>query len=173
MFNPAYRLNANHPQTPIDPNYFMQAGLQNSVKQDKEVANITQGDDNTNVVYLKDPKHIEGFGSNVVHVNVSCGQTIPDAQEKGRNSRNTTQNAKTAAPAPVEDEDDEEAQTFIIQLSEEQTKELANGTLKLNGVPIPKDLSNLSDAQILALLDSVNLPPVKGSGSNKNTTSKP
>ena len=72
------------------------------------------------MVYLKDPKHIEGFGSNVVHVNVSCGQTIPDAQSKDRNSRNATQKTKTAAPAPVEeDEDDEEAQTFIIQLSEE------------------------------------------------------
>ena len=56
----------------------------------------------------------------MVHVNVSCGQTIPDAQSKDRNSRNATQKTKTAAPAPVEeDEDDEEAQTFIIQLSEE------------------------------------------------------
>ena len=102
-------------------------------------------------------------------MNVSCGQTIPDVQSKDINSRNTTQKTKTAAPVE-EDDDDEEAQTFIIQLSEEQTKELSNGTLKLNGVPIPKDLSNLSDAQILALLDSVNLPPVKGSGSNTNTS---
>ena len=126
----------------------MQGGFQNSAKQDTEVANITQSDDNTNVVYLKDPKHIEGFGSNVVHVNVSCGQTIPDAQGKEKNGRNQPQKTKTSAPAAPaeEDEDDEEAQTFIIQLSEEQTRQLANGTLKLNGVPIPKDLSNLTDA---------------------------
>ena len=56
-------------------------------------------------------------------------------------------------------EEEEDAQTFIIQLSEEQTRQLANGSLKLNGVPIPKDLSNLNYDQIMALLDSVNLPP--------------
>ena len=44
---------------------------------DQEVAKITgqqSGEKpSSNVVYLKDPKHIQGFGSNVVHVNVSCG----------------------------------------------------------------------------------------------------
>jgi len=48
--------------------------------QDSEVAQITAAVENPqNVVHLKDPKLIEGFGSNVVHVNVSCGQTVPDA----------------------------------------------------------------------------------------------
>ena len=60
--------------------------------------------------------------------------------------------------APAEAEEDEDSQTFVIQLSEEQTRQLASGTLKLNGVPIPKDLSNLGYDQIMALLDSVNLP---------------
>ena len=44
---------------------------------------------------------------------------------------------------------------------------MASGTLKLNGVPIPKDLSNLSYEQIMALLDSVNLPPQKGTSSER------
>lgn len=35
---------------------------------------------------------------------------------------------------------------------------MALGTLRLNGVLIPKDLSNLNYDQIMALLDSVNLP---------------
>jgi len=65
-----------------------------------------------NVVHLKDPKHIEGFGSNVVHVNVSCGQTIPETTsrltEKG-GSESRTDGAKAA-----EKEEDEDAQTFII-----------------------------------------------------------
>ena len=49
--------------------------------QDSEVAQITAAgaaDNQQNVVHLKDPKLIEGFGSNVVHVNVSCGQTLPE-----------------------------------------------------------------------------------------------
>lgn len=50
---------------------------------DSEVAMITGLEPGTNVVHLKDPKHIEGFGSNVVHVNVSCGQTVPDATGNG------------------------------------------------------------------------------------------
>jgi hypothetical protein len=44
---------------------------------------ITGLEPGTNVVHLKDPKHIEGFGSNVVHVNVSCGQTVPDTTGNG------------------------------------------------------------------------------------------
>ena len=39
---------------------------------------------------------------------------------------------------------------------------MAKGSLKLNGVLIPRDLSNLSYEQIMALLNSVNLPPEKG-----------
>lgn len=66
-------------------------------------------------MYLKDPKHIQGFGSNVVHVNVSCGQTVPEKA----NSR--LDNKAAAAPLKKE-EDDEDAQTFIIQLTEEQTR---------------------------------------------------
>lgn len=56
----------------------MNGGVQHN---DQEVANITsqaQSKQSSNVVYLKDPKHIQGFGSNVVHVNVSCGQTVPE-----------------------------------------------------------------------------------------------
>ena len=66
-----------------------------------------------------------------------------------------------------EEEDDEDAQTFIIQLTEEQTKQLSKGTLKLNGVPIPKDLNNLSYEQIMALLDSVNLPSTNQKKTNE------
>lgn len=66
-------------------------------------------------------------------MNVSCSQTLP---EKAPN------NAEKKAAA--QNEDDEDSQTFVIQLSEEQTRQLASGNLKLNGVPIPKDLSNLS-----------------------------
>ena len=48
-------------------------------REDCEVANITQPQ---NIVKLKDPKHIEGFGSDVVHVNVSCSQNQPENQLK-------------------------------------------------------------------------------------------
>lgn len=79
---------------------------QNNAQQDSEVAQITgkDKDKETNVVHLKDPKHIEGFGSNVVHVNVSCGQTVPEQKP----------DKVVADPkiAPVEEDDD--AQTFII-----------------------------------------------------------
>ena len=37
-------------------------------------------------------------------------------------------------------------------------------------MPIPKDLSNLSYEQIMALLDSVNLPPQKNSGTKTPVT---
>ena len=65
-------------------------------------------------------------------------------------------------------EEDEDSQTFVIQLTEVQTRQLASGNLKLNGVPIPKDLSNLSYDQIMALLDSVNLPPQSGAEKSSN-----
>ena len=157
--NPAYRLiNQQAMQSSSDQNFIMNGANINTM-QDSEVASITAAgglDNQQNVVHLKDPKLIEGFGSNVVHVNVSCGQTLPDQTQKATQA----QKAETRNHLPVEEEDD--AQTFIIQLSEEQTRQLANGSLKLNGVPIPKDLSNLNYDQIMALLDSVNLPPQKG-----------
>ena len=121
----------------------MNGGLQ-SCSQDSEVAKITAvGDPASNIVHLKDPKHIQGFGSNVVHVNVSCGQTLPEATNSSKcGSRTEPSKAGPADAAAVEE--DEDAQTFIIQLTEEQTRQLAAGNLKLNGVPIPKDLSNLT-----------------------------
>lgn len=161
--NPAYRLiNQQTMQCSSDQNFIVNGGNVNTM-QDSEVAQITAAADQQNVVHLKDPKLIEGFGSNVVHVNVSCGQTLPEQTQK----EVQPQKAQSRNPPPVEEDDD--AQTFIIQLSEEQTRQLANGSLKLNGVPIPKDLSNLNYDQIMALLDSVNLPPQKGAPSKATT----
>ena len=52
------------------------------------MAQITANDASpNNIVHLKDPKHIEGFGSNVVHVNVSCGQKLPDDSSKMSNTK--------------------------------------------------------------------------------------
>lgn len=58
-------------------------------------------------------------------------------------------------------------------MSEEQTRQLSEGTLRLNGVLIPKDLSNLSYEQIMALLDSVNLPPKTSAGKQKAQSQQP
>ena len=74
-YNPAYKLiNQQNPgmQNYSDHNFIMNDGQ----NEDSEVANIT--DQPQNVVKLRDPKHIEGFGSEVVHVNVSCSQTLPE-----------------------------------------------------------------------------------------------
>ena len=74
-YNPAYRLINGQTQAGMrhqsDHNFIMNDGK----REDCEVANITQPQ---NIVKLKDPKHIEGFGSDVVHVNVSCSQNQPD-----------------------------------------------------------------------------------------------
>ena len=88
---------------------------------DTEVAKITGLEPGTNVVHLKDPKHIEGFGSNVVHVNVSCGQTVPDATSKTTDKAGKSK-TQGGAGTPADKEEDDDAQTFIIQLSEEQTR---------------------------------------------------
>ena len=50
---------------------------------------------------------------------------------------------------------------------------MAKGSLKLNGVLIPRDLSNLSYEQIMALLNSVNLPPEKGGNAGGKSGSAP
>jgi hypothetical protein len=74
------------------------------VMDDSEVAKITGVDQGMNVVHLKDPKHIEGFGSNVVHVNVSCGQTIPETT-----SRLTEKGGAESRLETVDKEEDEDA----------------------------------------------------------------
>ena len=122
----------------------------------------TLGSNSDNIVHLSDPKHIRDFGSDVVHVNVSCGRATPGKRPMNQVRNSTLENSSQSCIAPTDatsqdgKTEDEDTQTFIIQLSEEQTRQLANGTLTLNGVPIPKDLSNLSYTQIMALLDSVN-----------------
>lgn len=81
-------------------------GCASSNAQDSEVAKITAAgfENPQNIVHLKDPKMIEGFGSNVVHVNVSCGQTLPEPASKQTGSRAQSRN-QGAEPAADEDED--------------------------------------------------------------------
>ena len=93
-------------------------GTQIDPTQDQEVAKITGNyQPPTNVVHLRDPKHIEGFGSNIVHVNVSCGQTAPENKNESQCSKKPDDKTKAEPAAP--EEEDEDAQTFIIQLTEE------------------------------------------------------
>lgn len=70
--------NRNHINT-SEHNFILHDGYQqkDSSIVDSEVAKITNNNQQ-NIVKLHDPKHIEGFGSDIVHVNVSCSQTMPE-----------------------------------------------------------------------------------------------
>jgi len=87
QYNPAYRLiNQQQPHTgsSADQQFGTSGGAPYAL--DQEVASITQAPQ-SNIVYPKDPKHIQGFGSNVVHVNVSCGQTLTENPGKMQNEK--------------------------------------------------------------------------------------
>ncbi len=119
--NAAYRLMNPNSGAPGSDQNFIVGGNEGDkhANQDSEVAKITQNDPNlNNIVHLKDPKHIKGFGSNVVHVNVSCGQTLPEnkskcSQAKDQDSKQpATDKAKPdnkAAPVGTTEEEEDDA----------------------------------------------------------------